>query len=188
MNVNVHTDGRYAFVELRTPDMASASLQLNGQVSSRVASVVVQLVGICVSQLSVHTPDMASASIAAALGQVGGQLSVLLWSCVAPFQTATSAARLPPLPSPGATAGRHSVHRPAQRIRRPRKGGGGSHRGGGGARPVPGSFLPLPCLRLLLLRLGVLVTPTVSCQQVAWAACPAVCMPPCSMPGPACVP
>ena len=32
VNVNVHTDGRYAFVELRTPDMASASLQLNGQV------------------------------------------------------------------------------------------------------------------------------------------------------------
>ncbi|PSC69139.1 spindle assembly abnormal 6-like protein [Micractinium conductrix] len=31
-NVNVHTDGRYAFVELRTPEMASASLQLNGQV------------------------------------------------------------------------------------------------------------------------------------------------------------
>lgn len=36
VNVNVHTDGRYAFVELRTPDMASASLQLNGQVGRRL--------------------------------------------------------------------------------------------------------------------------------------------------------
>ncbi|EFN57106.1 hypothetical protein CHLNCDRAFT_143928 [Chlorella variabilis] len=32
VNVSVHTEGRYAFVELRTADMASASLQLNGQV------------------------------------------------------------------------------------------------------------------------------------------------------------
>lgn len=32
MTVSVHTEGRYAFVELRTMDMATASLQLNGQV------------------------------------------------------------------------------------------------------------------------------------------------------------
>ena len=37
VNVNVHTDGRYAFVELRTPDMATASLQLNGQVGAAAA-------------------------------------------------------------------------------------------------------------------------------------------------------
>jgi splicing factor U2AF subunit len=34
--VNLHTDGKYAFVELRTPDMASATLALNGQVSRSV--------------------------------------------------------------------------------------------------------------------------------------------------------
>lgn len=33
MNVSVHTEGRYAFVELRTSEMATASLQLNGQAS-----------------------------------------------------------------------------------------------------------------------------------------------------------
>ncbi|MEW5299803.1 MAG: hypothetical protein WDW36_002780 [Sanguina aurantia] len=32
VSVNLHTEGRYAFVELRTPEMASASLQLNGTV------------------------------------------------------------------------------------------------------------------------------------------------------------
>ncbi|KAL4433887.1 hypothetical protein ABPG75_000328 [Micractinium tetrahymenae] len=32
VNVSVHTEGKYAFVELRTPEMATASLQLNGQV------------------------------------------------------------------------------------------------------------------------------------------------------------
>lgn len=32
VNVSVHTEGRYAFVELRTAEMSTASLQLNGQV------------------------------------------------------------------------------------------------------------------------------------------------------------
>ena len=32
VTVSVHTEGRYAFVELRTAEMATASLQLNGQV------------------------------------------------------------------------------------------------------------------------------------------------------------
>ncbi len=32
MNVSVHTEGRYAFVELRTSEMATAALQLNSQV------------------------------------------------------------------------------------------------------------------------------------------------------------
>ena len=32
VNVNMHSDGRYAFVELRTPDMATASLGLSGTV------------------------------------------------------------------------------------------------------------------------------------------------------------
>jgi hypothetical protein len=38
VNVSVHTEGRYAFVELRTQEMATASLQLNGQVGVRRAS------------------------------------------------------------------------------------------------------------------------------------------------------
>ena len=33
VNCSVHTEGRYAFVELRTPEMSTASLQLNGQAS-----------------------------------------------------------------------------------------------------------------------------------------------------------
>ena len=36
MNVSVHTEGRYAFVELRTSEMATAALQLNSQVSRAV--------------------------------------------------------------------------------------------------------------------------------------------------------
>lgn len=32
VTVSMHSEGRYAFVELRTPDMASAALQLSGQV------------------------------------------------------------------------------------------------------------------------------------------------------------
>jgi hypothetical protein len=32
VNVSMHSEGRYAFVELRTPEMASAALQLSGQV------------------------------------------------------------------------------------------------------------------------------------------------------------
>ena len=38
VNVSVHTEGRYAFVELRTPDMATASLQLNGQARGGVGA------------------------------------------------------------------------------------------------------------------------------------------------------
>lgn len=34
VNVAMHSEGRYAFVELRTPEMASAALQLSGQVLS----------------------------------------------------------------------------------------------------------------------------------------------------------
>lgn len=32
INVSMHSEGRYAFVELRSPEMASAALQLSGQV------------------------------------------------------------------------------------------------------------------------------------------------------------
>ena len=32
VNVSMHSEGRYAFVELRSPEMASAALQLSGQV------------------------------------------------------------------------------------------------------------------------------------------------------------
>lgn len=32
VNVSMHSEGRYAFVELRTPEMATAALQLSGQV------------------------------------------------------------------------------------------------------------------------------------------------------------
>ena len=32
VSVSMHSDGRYAFVELRSPDMATAALQLSGQV------------------------------------------------------------------------------------------------------------------------------------------------------------
>ena len=32
IKVNVHKDGRYAFVEMRTPEMATAAMDLNGQV------------------------------------------------------------------------------------------------------------------------------------------------------------
>ncbi len=32
VNVSMHSEGRYAFVELRTPEMASAALQLSNQV------------------------------------------------------------------------------------------------------------------------------------------------------------
>ena len=32
VNVSMHSEGRYAFVELRSPDMASAALQLSNQV------------------------------------------------------------------------------------------------------------------------------------------------------------
>ena len=34
VNVSMHSEGRYAFVELRTPEMASAALQLSGQVGT----------------------------------------------------------------------------------------------------------------------------------------------------------
>lgn len=44
MNVSVHTEGRYAFVELRTPEMATAALQLNGQVR-RLAGHVPHVAG-----------------------------------------------------------------------------------------------------------------------------------------------
>ncbi len=33
VSVSLHSEGRYAFVELRTPEMASAALQLSNQVS-----------------------------------------------------------------------------------------------------------------------------------------------------------
>lgn len=39
VNVSVHTEGRYAFVELRTSEMATAALQLNGQVRWAAAGV-----------------------------------------------------------------------------------------------------------------------------------------------------
>ena len=39
--VNVHGEGRYAFVELRTPDMATAALQLNGAVTLVGATISV---------------------------------------------------------------------------------------------------------------------------------------------------
>ena len=32
VSVSLHSEGRYAFVELRTPEMASAALQLSNQV------------------------------------------------------------------------------------------------------------------------------------------------------------
>jgi splicing factor U2AF subunit len=32
VNVNIHSDGRYGFIEFRSPDYATAALQLNGQV------------------------------------------------------------------------------------------------------------------------------------------------------------
>lgn len=32
VSVSMHSEGRYAFVELRTPEMASAALQLSNQV------------------------------------------------------------------------------------------------------------------------------------------------------------
>ena len=32
VNVSMHSEGRYAFVELRTPEMATAALQVSGQV------------------------------------------------------------------------------------------------------------------------------------------------------------
>jgi splicing factor U2AF subunit len=31
--VNIHSDGRYGFVEFRSPEYASAALQLNGQIN-----------------------------------------------------------------------------------------------------------------------------------------------------------
>lgn len=34
VNVSMHSEGRYAFVELRTPEMATAALQLSGQVGA----------------------------------------------------------------------------------------------------------------------------------------------------------
>jgi len=37
VNVSMHSEGRYAFVELRTPEMASAALQLSGQVQLEYA-------------------------------------------------------------------------------------------------------------------------------------------------------
>ena len=37
VNVSMHSEGRYAFVELRSPEMATAALQLSGQV--RVAAL-----------------------------------------------------------------------------------------------------------------------------------------------------
>lgn len=40
ISVNLHSDGRYAFVEFRTPEMATAALSLNG---------VVQLLGQAIS-------------------------------------------------------------------------------------------------------------------------------------------
>lgn len=33
VNVSMHSEGRYSFVELRTPEMATAALQLSGQVT-----------------------------------------------------------------------------------------------------------------------------------------------------------
>lgn len=39
VNVSMHSEGRYAFVELRTPEMASAALQLNGQVRPFVVCI-----------------------------------------------------------------------------------------------------------------------------------------------------
>jgi splicing factor U2AF subunit len=35
VSVSMHSEGRYAFVELRTPEMASAALQLSNQVLLR---------------------------------------------------------------------------------------------------------------------------------------------------------
>ena len=34
VSVSLHSEGRYAFVELRTPEMASAALQLSNQVGA----------------------------------------------------------------------------------------------------------------------------------------------------------
>jgi hypothetical protein len=33
LQVNIHSDGRYGFVEFRSPDYANAALQLNGQIN-----------------------------------------------------------------------------------------------------------------------------------------------------------
>lgn len=39
VNVNLHSDGRYAFVEFRTPQMATSALSLNGQVQLGGAAI-----------------------------------------------------------------------------------------------------------------------------------------------------
>ena len=38
VTASMHSEGRYAFVELRTPEMASAALQLSGQVTPAALS------------------------------------------------------------------------------------------------------------------------------------------------------
>ena len=44
VSVSLHSEGRYAFVELRTPEMASAALQLSNQVLCSLLCLSMQLV------------------------------------------------------------------------------------------------------------------------------------------------
>jgi splicing factor U2AF subunit len=43
VSVSLHSEGRYAFVELRTPEMASAALQLSNQVGALTLLSMVHL-------------------------------------------------------------------------------------------------------------------------------------------------
>lgn len=92
VNVSVHTEGRYAFVELRTADMASASLQLNGQV---------QLLG---ATLSIGRPSgYVDPGKAAAAATVAAE-------ALAKFQVGPAPPHPPPLPLLSSWAG--AGHRP----------------------------------------------------------------------------
>lgn len=73
VTVSMHSEGRYAFVELRTPDMASAALQLSGQVQLLGQSISV---GRPSGYVDPSAAQMAAAQAATALSsfEVGPQI------------------------------------------------------------------------------------------------------------------
>lgn len=64
VSVSMHSEGRYAFVELRSPEMASAALQLSGQVQLLGQSISV---GRPSGYVDPSTAQMAAAQAATAL-------------------------------------------------------------------------------------------------------------------------
>ncbi len=83
VNVSMHSEGRYAFVELQTPEMASAALQLSNQVQLLGQSISVGRPSGYVDPSKAQQAASAAAAALAAfkVSHVTQNVSLLHWNC-----------------------------------------------------------------------------------------------------------